>query len=371
VLAQGGSPTGVAAAREGIAALRSYAWLVVLLAVAGVLAGYLLGGPADGSKYRAWITAHPLGANAAVTKLGISTPDGPQAADFLGDGIVRRIEAATGRSYDEVFEHLKLEQPPNGGPNPPIALIAKAGTEAEAKTLLGTWMVAIRQARLRYVHGVLDRGERGLRKSLGRAAARREPDTAAAIVELLARTQALRSTLAVDYASLRTPRSVTTETVSRPRAAVIGGGAGLIAGLALALLFSLVGGRLRTAEGVAAAVGTELLADARSPGRVPSPEHAREVLRSTSAEAIPALLPAVACGEVSPQAVEAASAALGEGIEVHLTVSIGDAGFLETLEKAGAWAIVATPGSVRRAEVTALRSELAGTGLVPAGLIVV
>jgi hypothetical protein len=54
---QGGSLIGVAAAREGIAALRAYAWLVVLLAVIGLLVGYLTSASGGESKYRVWVTA--------------------------------------------------------------------------------------------------------------------------------------------------------------------------------------------------------------------------------------------------------------------------------------------------------------------------
>ncbi len=371
MLERGGSPTGIAAAREGVAALRSYAWLVVLLAVAGAVAGFVIGGLSGDAKYRTWVTAQALGGNGSVTDLGISTPDGPQAADFLGDGIVARLEAATGRSYDDLIDHLELDQPPDGGPNPPIALIAVAGSEADARALLGEWLAAVRQARLHYVRGVLARGERGLVKSLRRAAVRGEPDTRREVVDLLARMQALRSTLTVDYAVVKAPRPIESEAVSRPRAAVIGGGAGLIAGLALALLLSLVGGRLRTPEGVEAALGFELLADLRATGGVPSAEHARERLRAAGGGSPPATLLVVPCGDVPSGAATKLSSALGEGIEVKVTDPVGQPGVVAQVESASAWAVVASPGSARRAEATALLAELSGVGAGPAGLFVV
>jgi len=369
VLAQGGSPTGIAAAREGVAALKSFAWLVVLLAALGLIAGYLLGGPANGAKYRVWVTAQALGTNGSVTDLGISTPDGPQAADFLGDGIIKRLEASTGHDYDYLTEKLELDQPPNGGPNPPIALIANAGSDAEAKALLGAWLTAVHEARLRYVSGVVARGERKLRKSFALAAKRGEPATEKAIVDLLARAQALRGTLSVDYSILRSPRLVAATAVSRPRSAAIGAGVGLIAGLALALLLSLLGGRLRTAEGIEAALGIEVLADLSSVGRIPSAEHARERLRALGDGRPPGALLLVPCGSVAPEAIAKLSDALGEGVEARVAGEVGEAGLLAKLEQADAWAVVASPGAARRAEAVALSAELGGIGKAPAGLL--
>lgn len=370
MLEQGGSLTGLAAAREGVAALKAHVWLIVVLAVVGAVVGYLAGSE-GGGRYRAWVTAQALATNGSVTSLGISTPDGPQAADFFGEGIVNRLEASTGKSYDYLIEHLQLSQPPNGGPNPPIALIASAGSDAEARALLGAWLVAIHQARLHYVNGVVSRGERGLRKSLDRAVNRSEPATRKAIVDLLARMQALRATLSVDYAIVHGPKPFAESSLSKRRGAAIGGIAGLIAGIALALLLSLVSGRLRTAEGVEAALGVGLLADLRSPRGIPSAEHARERLRALGDGRPPSDLSLVPCGSVNPDAAARLSDALGEGIEVRVTKPPGQPGLLAELERASAWAIVASPGAVRRAEAAALVAELGGIGAAPAGLLVV
>lgn len=372
MVAQGGSLTGIAAAREGVAALRANAWLVALLAVAGLVTGYVVGGSGgNGGMYRAWITAQALGSNGSVTKLGISAPDGPQAADFLSDGIVHSLEASTGRSYDYLVGHLSLSQPPNGGPNPPIALIASAESKDEAHALVSAWLVAVHEARHRYVARVLERGERGLRRSLDRAANRDEPVTRAAIVDLLAQMQALRATLTVDYAITHKPKPVDSSAVSRPRAAAIGAIAGSIAGLALALLVALVGGRIRTAEGIAAALKIELLADLRSPTGIPSPEHARERMRVLGSGRQPIELLLVRCGEVEEEAQAKVPDALGKDVEVRTAVQPGQPGLLGELDQAYAWAIVATPGRVRRAEVAALRAELGGVGTAPAGLLIV
>ena len=75
---QGGSLTGIAAVREGVAALRAFWWLVVALAVVGLLIGYLGSEPSGESKYRAWISTEELGANSSVTNLGISSPRVPR-----------------------------------------------------------------------------------------------------------------------------------------------------------------------------------------------------------------------------------------------------------------------------------------------------
>ncbi|HXS34952.1 MAG TPA: hypothetical protein VN758_14420 [Solirubrobacterales bacterium] len=371
MLEQGGTLTGIAAAREGLAALRAYAWLVVGLAILGLAIGYLTSASEDESKYRVWVTAQALGTNDSVTDIGITTPDGPQAADFLGAGIVSRLESSTGHDYDYLIDHLGLSQPPDGGPNPPIALIASADSETAARALLLNWMKAVHEARLHYVNGVLIRGERGLQKSLARASVRNEPATQRAIADLLARTQALRATLSIDYAIHRAPKSFEEATVSRPRAAAIGGVAGVIAGLALALLISLLGGRLRTAEGVEAALGIKLLTDLRSSGGIPSPEHARERLRAIGNGQLPSLLLLLPCGSVTVDAAAKLSGSLGQGTEVRVTEPPGSSGLLAELEQADAYAIVASPGAVRRSEVAALGAELDGVGIAPAGLIVV
>lgn len=372
MLEQGGSLTGVAAAREGVAVLRAYAWLVVALTIVGLAVGFLTATSNDESKYRVWVTAQALGANGAVTGLGISTPDGPQAADFLGEGILNRIEAETGDSYDYLIEHLTLTQPPNGGPNPPIELIAGGDSDSAARALLATWMTSIHQARRHYVYGLLTKGEDGLRKSLTRAIKLNEPVTQRAIVDLLARMQALRTTLTVDYAIERKPKVFEENTASKARQAVVSGVVGLIAGLVLALLISLLGGRLRTVEGIEAALDAELLVDLRSPSGVPSEEHARKRLRSLGDGQLPSLLLLVPCGKLAPdEAATRLSKALGEGTEVRASEPLGGAGALDELERADACAIVASPGAVRRAEAAALRAELDGTGVAPAGLVVI
>ncbi len=352
-----GSLTGIAAAREGVAALKAYAWIVVTLAIAGLVVGYVTAKPEGESKYRMWVTTQALGSNGSVTGLGISTPLGPQAADFLGEGILNRVEASTGHSYDYLIDHLTLTQPPDGGPNPPIALIASGDSEAAARTLLLAWTTAVHQARLRYVSSVLSRGERGLRKGLARAIVLKEPVTQQAIANLLARMQALRATLTVDYAVERRPKAYGEATVSRPREAVVGGGAGLIAGLALALLISLLGGRLRTAEGIEAALGVKLLADLRSPEATPSAEHARERLRSIGGGPQPATVLLVPCGGVPSDAATRLSDALGDATQARVTGPPGEPGLLEELARADACAVVAEPGSLRRADATALRTE--------------
>jgi hypothetical protein len=368
---RGGTLTGIAAAREGVATLRDYAWLVVALAVLGAIAGYAISASRADGEYSVWVKAEALGTNSSVTDLGISTPEGPQAADFLGQGILNRLERATGDSYDYLTSHLKLEQPPTGGPNPPIELIADAGSEAESRVLLAAWMKAVHEARTRYVSGVLARGEKGLEETLRRARMKGEPATRQAVVELLARLQALRPTLQVDYSIVRTPRAVDGEEVSRPRSTLVGAVGGTIAGLALALLLALLGGRVRTAEGVEAALGVELLADLRSPRALPSAEHARERLRVQSGDGMPSGLLLVSCGEVAADGADRVRAAVGEGVDVRPAPSMGQPGLLSELERAPAWAIVASPRSMRRADAEALRAELAGVGGGPAGLFTV
>lgn len=367
----GGSLIGIAAAREGVAALKAYAWIVLALAIIGLVVGYLTGKPEDESKYRTWVTTQALGANGSVTDIGISTPIGPQAADLVGEGILNRIEASTGYSNDYLIDHLALTQPPDGGPNPPIALIASGDSESAARRLLLVWMAALRQARVRYVAGVLSRGERGLRKSLARAIARKEPVTQEAIGNLLARMQALRATLTVDYVIARMPKVYEESTVSRPHKTAVGGVVGLIAGLVLALLASLLAGRLRTAEGAEAALAVKLLADLRSPGATPSAEHARERLRSIGGGRQPATVLLVPCGPVASDAATRLSDALGEGSEARVTRPPGEPGLLEELARADACAIIAEPGALRRADATALRTELDGVGIDLAGLVVV
>ena len=280
------------------------------------------------------------------------------------------MEGSTGHDYDYLSEHLQVSQPPNGGPNPPIELIASANSEAAARSLLVAWMRAIRQARVHYVAGVLTRAETNLDKFLARARKRAEPGTQQEIAQLLARVQiTLRGTLSVDYIVQRKPKSFEEATVSRPREAAIGGIAGLIAGLVLALLISLAAGRLRTAEGVAAALDVELLTDLRSPQAVPSVEHARQRLRALGDGVLPPTLPLVPCG-TPPEAADLVNA-LGEGTEVKVTGSPGASGLLSELDRAGVFAIVAHPGHVRRADAAALRAELEGIGVAPAGLVVV
>lgn len=371
MLEQGGSSTGIAAAREGVAALRSYVWLVALCVLIGLVVGYAVSAPDDTSRYRAWVTTEALGSNPSVTDIGISTPQGPQAADFLSDGIIARIQAATGQSYDWVIDHLQLEQPPNGGPNPPIALIAESDSGPEARALLADWLGAIHAARLHYVGNILARGEQGLRKSLDLSINRNQPATRQAIVELLARMQALRASLTVDYSLTARPKPYDEAQTSRARGTLSAGIVGGIVGIALALLLPLLGGRLRTADGVSAALGIELLGDLRSPQGIPSAEHARQRLRAIGDGQLPSELLLVACGVVTPEVSDGVSRAVGESVAVRAAGSPGQAGLLEQLERAGTWAVVASPGAVSRREAAALRTEIEGTGALPAGLLVV
>ncbi len=366
----GGSLTGIAAAREGVAALKAYAWAIVALCIVGLVVGYLSGASENGSNYRAWITARPLGANSAVTDLGLSTPSGPQAADFFDNRIVEHLEVETGQSFEYLTDHLELSQPPDGGPNPPIALIASADSDAEAKALLLSWLKAIHGARLHYVDRLLAKGERGLQRSLDRAFIRDRPVAQKAVIELLAQAQTLRATLAVDYSVTRNPR-LTTTTVSRSRPTIVGGVVGLALGLSLSLVLALLVGRLRTAEGVEAALEVELLADLRSPQAIPSAEHARERLRSLGGGSLPDTLLLVPCGGVASEASASVASAFGNGVDVKASGPVGQAGLLAELEEAQAWAIIASPGSMRRADAMALRAELGGIGPAPAGLLII
>jgi hypothetical protein len=80
----------------------------------------------------------------------------------------------------------------------------------------------------------------------------------------------------------------------------------------------------------------------------------------------------VPCGSVSPEdAAARLSEALGEGTDVRAAGPLGQSGILDELERADACAIVASPGAARRAEAAALRAELDGTGVAPAGLVII
>jgi hypothetical protein len=122
---------------------------------------------------------------------------------------------------------------------------------------------------------------------------------------------------------------------------------------------------------VEAALGVELLADLRSPRALPSAEHARERLRVQSGDRMPSELLVVSCGEVAADSADGVRAAVGEGVEVRPAPALGQPGLLSELERPPAWAIVASPRSVRRADAEALRTELAGVGGRPAGLFAV
>ena len=210
------SPIGQAAAREGVAALRARAWLLVLLVVIGIALGYLLGSD-KGTVWRLWLTPQSLGSNRAVTEIGISTPEGPQAADFLNGNVLTRLEETTGKEYEFLLDHLILAQPPNGGPNPPVLLVAQVDDIDESKKLLDQWLAAIRVVRERRTQATLDRGERGLREDLAEAERKGRPADAVEISELLARMQALRATLSSDYTIFKKAREVPIKSASRGR----------------------------------------------------------------------------------------------------------------------------------------------------------
>lgn len=369
--AQGGSATGFAAVNEGLAAVRTRWWLVVALAALGLLAGYLLSSSNDETAYEAWLTSQPLGNNRSVTEIGISTPEGPLASDFLEGTVSERIERKTGLSHDFIIAHLLIDQPPNGGPNPPISLTTEAGSAEEARRLMTVWLATIREVRAAKVQRTLDRGERGLEKDLKRAQRRGQPASQRLLAELLARMRPLRATLSVDYAITQRPRPQTT-TSSHVRSAGIGMVGGLVAGILLALAVALADGRIRTKEGLEAALGVELLADLRAGSSVPSAEHAKRRLRAIAGGDAPATLTLVPCGRVdSARAVTRVGDALGHPPEVSAVDGLRDLSALAEESAPGTWAIVAEPGAARRDDVAALNAETSGIGSPPAGVFVV
>ncbi len=311
------SPVGQAAAREGVAALRARAWLLVLLVVIGAGAGYLLGQD-SGSVWRAWIISQSLGANRAVTETGISTPEGPQAADFLDGHVLTRLEKTTGKSYEFLIDHMTLAQPPNGGPNPPVLLVPEVDDLGESKELLLDWLQAIHVIRTTRVQAALARGEAGLRKDLAKFERQDRPVNARELENLLARISTLRSTLTTDYAVFKGPREIPQASSTRGKSAEVGAIAGLIAGVALALVIALLDGRMRTREGLEAASDIELFADLRSAGAVPSGEHARARLLALGGGSMPAPVLCLPCGSIDlGEAQKRVSDALGEGAVIE------------------------------------------------------
>jgi hypothetical protein len=364
------SPTGLAAAREGVAALRAYAWLVVALVVVGLVLGFALAPTETTGAYRAWVTPQSLTGNHAVTELGVSTPEGPQAGDFMDDSTIIPLEQVTGYSHQELLEKLEISQPPNGSPQPPVELIANDGGEAASKKLLLAWLNEVHTARARHVQRVLERGQEGLEEELEEATG---PDQVAVheeLVNLLARLRALRPSIGVDYSVYRVPAPYEAEATSKTKSIGIGGVAGLIVGVGLILLIALVDGRIRSREGLEAAFGVELLADLRS-GATPTLAHAGARLRSLGGGTAPSPIVVIACGDADPGAATSQlQSTLGDGVEIE-TLAGGEADRLEQFAGAQAHLIVARPGGTKRREVAGLRQELAGVGSGPTGLLIV
>lgn len=365
------SPTGLAAAREAVAALLARAWLVVGLVVLGLVAGLLLAPSTDnGARYQVSVAPQALAANGSVVAVGISTPIGPQPADFLEDPVLVRVAAKTGLSYEYLTDHLTVEQPATESVFPPILLTAEADTEAEARKLLAVWLQTVREVRHKRVAGRLDRAEEALKDDLRRAVAKgTETIKAKSIVSLNTRIQTLRATLPVDFAVLRDPHPVAPKGVSTARGAVLGAIGGLIVGVVLALLIALVDGRIRTREGYEVALGLPALADLRKPQALPSVEHARESLRGE--RGLPGALLLVPCGDADAAEAAKKLAAGLDGVDVQATTQLGEPGLLERLGSAEAWAIAVEAGAASRREAAALSAELSGIAKPPAGLVYV
>lgn len=382
MLAQGASPTGFAAAREGIAALRARVWLVALFAIVGLSVGAFLGVSAsidEGDKgYRAVLVSSGLAGNTALFYNGISTPPGPQLADFAADPVINRVARVTGHSREYLLPRLVVDQSPIDSISQTlIECTAYSDSTRSARELLTAWLGAIKDVRYRYVQRILGRGEwqfrierrRTIRES--QVALRKQIDLA------LVRLHVLRGTVGVDYTIVRAPRPVDgspqTGIRSKLKSAFIGGLGGLIAGIALALIVALLDGRLRTVEGIETAFGVPILADLRPPGgSIPSAEHARERLKAIGGGRLPSPLLIVPCGSANVEARDdLLTDALGDGVDVRVSAPVGQPGLVEGLASSGAWVAAASLGKVSRADVAALRAELSGVGPDPAGILIV
>lgn len=368
------SPIGLAAVREGVAALRARAWILALLTLVGIILGFVLSGSDGGAVYQAKIIAQPLQSNGSVVAIGISTPEGPQPAEFLDERTLEIMESVTGLRRDDLdLGLLTIQQPPAEALRPPIILSVHGSSYAEAKFLLKTWMRSIHEARAAYIKRILDRGEKGLHKDLAKAIRRGEGALRTQLVALLARLQALRATLNVDYVIVQEPQVSKAEETSRAKSVAIGAIGGLLVGVGLVLLIALSDGRIRTREGLEAALELEVLADLRPRAPAPSLEHARARLQTIGDGKVPTPVVLLPCGKAETgDAVAKLSAALGEGVEVRPSAGpLGQPGTLESLSGAGAWVVVAAPGGTTRREVAGLRAEVFPVDGGPAGLVVV
>jgi len=382
VLEQGVSPTGFAAAREGVAALRARVWLVALFAIVGLSVGAILGVSAsadDGDEeYRAVLTSAGLAGNAAVFTAGISTPPGPQLAEFATDSIIDRVARVTGRSREYLLPRLTVDQSPIDSIGQALIELTTHGESTQsARALLLAWLSAIEDVRHRHVQRVLAKGEQQLRIERRRAIRDGRGNLQRQIDQALVRLSVLQGTAGVDYVIVRAPMEVGGDQPaglrSKLKSAFIGGFGGLIAGIAVALIAALLDGRLRTVEGIEVASGIPVLADLRPQGDgVPSAEHARERLKVIGGgDQLPSPLLVVPCGSDIEVRDDLLVDALGDEVDVRVSAPVGQPGFVGCLASADAWVVATRPGEVSRADVTALRAELNGVGPDPAGILIV
>lgn len=361
---------GLAAAREGLAAMRDRLWIIVLAAIVGCAVGLATGGEDDTSEAYATLLAKPLGSNSGFTGLGVSTPVGPLAADFVTDEIISDVARATGEDFHYLLTRLMISQDPVSSPvtGPPIGLVVQVGPggRAEAEELLAAWLDAIRRARSAFVREQTKAALDAVRTEAEKAA-----DAGARQVAREARFRALvlDATRQRDFVVIRGPRYQTLSGQSPLRDGAKGLAAGIAIGLLLALSAALLDGRIRTPAGIAAAFGAPLVGDLRPDGDPPA-GFAREWAQARAAGGGGGGGPGVLLA-VGDADARAAVDRLGDGAPLVAADGLQGPGTLARLAEAPVYLVLARPGGVTRAEASALVAQLKDIAGPPAGVLVV
>lgn len=359
-------PVGGAAVQEAFATVRARGFLVVLVAVVGIVGGLIYGhSKTTDSSSIARLQLQPLSENSTVISVGVSAPVGPIAADFKSERVLAELSRVTGIDEDELDSELRIAGV-LGDPHQMELELPSDGLGIPVQALFRAWMVAIQRERHSYIDHVLNSTKRAFEEELHQAQRTRSRSE---IFKSLARLTGLQGSLKSDVSVLRRPQEVTTASRSPVYYAVAGGLVGLVAGIALALGVGLLDRRLRTPAALAAQFGLPVIADLRDRKGAEPLAHRLRAVEQSGGQASPLVI--VEAGSLGSAAVAAEALKDALDAEVVATGAIAGDDGQAAIRGAGSWVLAVSPGKTRADQAAGVATELGSLSSRPLGLVLV
>lgn len=354
---------GGAAVEEAVATVRAKILLVAAITLLGLVVGIVVGaGKNPPQELEMRVKLSPIGANGTAVSLGVSTPRGPLAADFVSAEVLNPLAKRLGRSRSQLEGEIGLRGVAGAAEQ---LFMVVSGDDAAARKLLFAWYAQVQRSQRAAVALALRQTKEAYVEELNEIEPLRSRQDA---LENIARLTGLSGSLRTTVSILDEPEA--TQVASRSLAfyVIVGLAAGLIGGLAIALGIGLLERKLRTPAALSAQFGLPIVADLRDDGGAEDQASLLERMK-IAVHGEPSELLVV---EAGPQG--SATDAAGRLKQIPSPLGVGPIGSAEALAGVGSgapWVVAVRPGATRTDQAADLRGELSRLPTVPLGLVLV